>query len=378
MTFDEAKAVAQKMGFQNISIVKGETSIDKFFTPDIIEKYKPTPYTGIYMQFRMDGTVYIGKTKDLRNRFIQHREAGIVMKYIAFRHYPIKDLQAEELRFIQAARHLGLPLTNLMANTRKQKGTTKRIYDEIVTPEDQDIFLETVANAKNWTGIWANLMRNTSPKFRDEWLRFCALPRYAELMNAASDYIYSCMPSPEETAGLFWHSTLLDCPSKRADVPVISIRAGINNVLEIYYFRRVPKQYYVRIALAQSVLWEAFKDANALCTVLPGAVIDIPETKPATDDPDDMLKAKPFYRTAIPFQSPSQVASELVRPITQVNLKSLASLTVPFDAFETVIAHPVIMTSASMAAIAAMRSQAPIFHNHNPLLAKRLLSKQFD
>ena len=380
MQFEEAKTIAQKMGFQLFSVVTGETNINKFFPEASVRKYKENPYCGVYMQFRLDGNLYVGQTRDLRRRYAKHREHKSGTKYLAFLHCPPEKLDEEEIRCIEAARLLRLPLINMTCN-RTAPGRGKGCYDNVIAPEEQDAFIERAAECKSWTGSWATLFKNTAPVFRAEWERFCFISKGSDLLAAASAYVHTAIPCPEDTESDFWKSLLM--PQQRrggARRPAVAIHTGLTVGLELFCWNKIPRQYYAAVSLAPSVIREAFRTPEDFSAALPGAVLDMPPPDEPADDEDEtaaMMNVQPLNGKAVPFISPSQLASDIVRPVSQVNAKAPAVVTVPIDAFETVLQHPVIAAAAAMNAIAAMRLHPPLVNDHNPLLARRILTKRF-
>lgn len=380
MQFEEAKLIAKKIGFHVFSAVTGETNINKFFPEATVQKYKENPYCGVYMQFRLDGNIYVGQTRDLRRRYAKHREHKSGTKYLAFLHCPPERLDSEEIRCIEAVRLMKLPLINITSN-RDSSGFGKGCYDNLIAPEEQDAFIERAAGGKSWAGSWATLFKNTSPVFRAEWERFCFIGKGSDLLAAASAYVYTALPCPEETEAAFWKSLLM--PNQRgggAKRTAIIIHTGLAAGLELYCWNKIPCQYYASIALAPNIIREAFKSPEDFSAALPGASLYMPSPDELSEDEDEttaMMNVQPLNGKAVPFISPSQLAADIVRPVSQVNSKAPATVTVPIDAFETVLQHPVIATAATMNAIAAMRFHPPLVNDHNPLLARRLLAKRF-
>lgn len=62
MEFQEAKAIAERLGFQLFADVRGDTNALRLFTEDFRQKYGKKYRCGVYMQFRADGSCYIGQS----------------------------------------------------------------------------------------------------------------------------------------------------------------------------------------------------------------------------------------------------------------------------------------------------------------------------
>ena len=52
MEFQEAKAIAERLGFQLFADVRGDTNALRLFTEDFRQKYGKKYRCGVYMQFR--------------------------------------------------------------------------------------------------------------------------------------------------------------------------------------------------------------------------------------------------------------------------------------------------------------------------------------
>ena len=85
MEFHEAKAIAERLGFQLFADVRGDTNALRLFTEDFRQKYGKKYRCGVYMQFRADGSCYIGQSLDVDRRHKRHRELGVIVDYLAFR-----------------------------------------------------------------------------------------------------------------------------------------------------------------------------------------------------------------------------------------------------------------------------------------------------
>lgn len=88
MEFHEAKAIAERLGFQLFADVRGDTNALRLFTEDFRQKYGKKYRCGVYMQFRADGSCYIGQSLDVDRRHKRHRELGVIVDYLAFRGWP--------------------------------------------------------------------------------------------------------------------------------------------------------------------------------------------------------------------------------------------------------------------------------------------------
>ena len=98
MEFLEAKAIAERLGFQLFADVRGDTNALRLFTEDFRQKYGKKYRCGVYMQFRADGSCYIGQSLDVDRRHKRHRELGVIVDYLAFRCWPPSVLMENAFR----------------------------------------------------------------------------------------------------------------------------------------------------------------------------------------------------------------------------------------------------------------------------------------
>lgn len=120
MQFEHAIIIARHLGFQYLADVRHRPSMRKAFPKEAFtgmsEKGTPiTPrLTGIYLQFRTDGRLYIGQTVDLIRREQQHLDAGVRVDFLAFLPTPQSQLTLVERRLIHKAHDLKVPLGNVL------------------------------------------------------------------------------------------------------------------------------------------------------------------------------------------------------------------------------------------------------------------------
>lgn len=76
MEFLEAKAIAERLGFQLFADVRGDTNALRLFTEDFRQKFGKKSRCGVYMQFRADGSCYIGQSLDVDRRHKRHANSA--------------------------------------------------------------------------------------------------------------------------------------------------------------------------------------------------------------------------------------------------------------------------------------------------------------
>lgn len=84
-------------------------------------------------------------------------ELGVIVDYLAFRCWPPSVLMEKEDLCIQDALAVGVPLVNktLKCGTLKKSDD----YDQIFTPDEQDLFIERIAARQTPLTQWAELLQ---------------------------------------------------------------------------------------------------------------------------------------------------------------------------------------------------------------------------
>ena len=178
MEFQEAKAIAERLGFQLFADVRGDTNALRLFTEDFRQKYGKKYRCGVYMQFRADGSCYIGQSLDVDRRHKRHRELGVIVDYLAFRCWQPSVL---------------------MEKVKKSDD-----YDQIFTPDEQDLFIERIAARQTPLTQWPNFCKNAERSELRDWEIFSQHPRFMELYQKAAIYLKTTVPNPEESESVTW------------------------------------------------------------------------------------------------------------------------------------------------------------------------------
>lgn len=371
MNFEEAKSIADRLGFQVFADVRGDTNALRLFTPEIQKKYGKRHRCGVYMQFRADDTCYIGQSLDVDRRHKRHRELGVIVDYLAFRCWPPAALLEKEELCIQDAQALGLPLVNKVFTfgTRRKHDD----YDEIVTPEQQDLFIARIAGRQSALNQWPYLCKKADRAEIREWELFSQHPRFMELYRQAALYLKTTVPTPENTESVTWQCAL--CNDKQLQGvkrTLVKIRCGATVTFEIFYFSQAKNQYFVNLMVAPDLIYEAIESLKPGQAYLPFANLSLPPRRPAPTI-GDLEQSGALTDDQGAGEGPNAQAERLTRPIALVDTDNLGCLTIPFDALESVLEDDIVATAAAMANIACMRSQLVESADHNSLLAFRLL-----
>lgn len=371
MEFQEAKAIAERLGFQLFADVRGDTNALRLFTEDFRQKYGKKYRCGVYMQFRAGGSCYIGQSLDVDRRHKRHRELGVIVDYLAFRCWPPSVLMEKEDLCIQDALAVGVPLVNktLKCGTLKKSDD----YDQIFTPDEQDHFIERIAARQTPLTQWPNFCKNAERSELRDWEIFSQHPRFMELYQKAAFYLKTTVPNPEETESVTWQCALCNEKSLQGSIRwVIKIRCGATVTFEIFHYSQAKYQYFVNIAVAPDLVYEAIDSQKPGQQYLPFANLCLPPRRQPPTLKDLQINGI-FRKEGTDEDGPNAQAELLTRPIALVDTSSLGMLTVPFDALESVLEDDVIATGAAMANIACMRTQLVESADHNSLLAFRML-----
>ena len=373
MEFHEAKAIAERLGFQLFADVRGDTNALRLFTEDFRQKYGKKYRCGVYMQFRADGSCYIGQSLDVDRRHKRHRELGVIVDYLAFRCWPPSVLMEKEDLCIRDALALGVPLVNktLKCGTLKKSDD----YDQIFTPDEQDLFIERIAARQTPLTQWPNFCKNAERSELRDWEIFSQHPRFMELYQKAAFYLKTTVPNPEETESVTWQCALCNEKSLQGSIRwVIKIRCGATVTFEIFHYSQAKYQYFANIAVAPDLVYEAIDSQKPGQQYLPFSNLCLPPRRQPPTLKDLQINGV-FRKEGTDEDGPNAQAELLTRPIALVDTSSLGMLTVPFDALESVLEDDVIATAAAMANIACMRTQLVESADHNSLLAFRMLAR---
>ena len=327
MEFQEAKAIAERLGFQLFADVRGDTNALRLFTEDFRQKYGKKYRCGVYMQFRADGSCYIGQSLDVDRRHKRHRELGVIVDYLAFRCWQPSVLMEKEDLCIRDALALGVPLVNktLKCGTLKKSDD----YDQIFTPDEQDLFIERIAARQTPLTQWPNFCKNAERSELRDWEIFSQHPRFMELYQKAAFYLKTTVPNPEETESVTWQCALCNEKSLQGSIRwVIKIRCGATVTFETFHYSQAKYQYFVNIAVAPDLVYEAIDSQKPGQQYLPFANLCLPPRRQPPTLRDLQINGV-FRKEGADEDGPNAQAELLTRPIALVDTSSLGILTVP-------------------------------------------------
>lgn len=367
MDYDDLKSIAQILGFKYLTDVRGIT------TPNDLFKDKPiqgkSPFSGVYMLAYSDGGLYIGQTTNIKRRLAQHRENGYVIDYLAFKPcFRKENLLAEEEKSIKQAIGMKLPLTNeeLVMSTLP---IDESHFDEIVSPEEQELFISNIVNYLSINGQWANRIKLAKRTSLDDWQHFKLLPKAMDILALTKNYIYSTIPSPEETVDVAWRINLLPKSRRVVENYAMQVTCGSYNVFGIYSYPQLTHQYFVRFALAADFFHDALSHMPQNMP-FPWATLEFPD-EPKQHTVDDLENQKSgIHKQPVEGKSPEEIANRTVREIALADAQNPIWMTVPLDAFEETIKDTSVCTAAAIHNIACMRDSLCVQRMSNNELAQ--------
>lgn len=251
MTFEQAAEIARYLGFRFLADVRGLTNIKQAF-PEA-RRDERGRLTGLYVQFRGDGSVYVGRTVDLDRRFRAHRERGVVTSFLGFVNVAEAKLPEREAAMIALARDSKLPLANFTGNRKREVlGDTPFVeaYDE----EDVAAFLGRRTGGVGLHQQWMDVNRRADPAMRIRWKAFASLERSRELVDATAGYVATALIDPANTLGRF---TVLDVSDAQSHDVVLRLRAPYGNLFMVRRLKKAPRLYYARFLINRRVFAQA-------------------------------------------------------------------------------------------------------------------------
>lgn len=370
-TYREAAKIASDLGFKTIIDLRRTKSIAASVkqSKDLMKML-----SGIYIQFRPNDTIYIGKCKNLPLRHQQHLSQGRSMDFLGFRPTKLEKLDEEETQTINLALAQALPLVN-NAKTGVKTSQASLIsgldFDDFCSPEAQDEHMARILRFRTQPGGHGVIAEHASPMHLDAWEEFSRHRCASSMLDAAALYLAGAVPNPVETAKIFWSTSVMISNRQNARLPLLRIICGQDQSLEFFTFTRSPDVVFGTMALAANYFHHKGAAAR-IRAAFPWAKIEENEFVPPTTD--EIKAFSPFQRHGYP--SPTALAKDVVRPITQVKMRKPVRISFPLEAFSTLWAMDEVATAAAAHGIASMRRTfAPHPEQHNRSVEYELLSR---
>lgn len=357
MESDQALNLASRIGFPMIMNVDDRDHIapiiDDFrahnpddWPPGYSPKY---PYSGIYMFFHYDGTMYIGQSRDVDLRYYQEQSKwDVEIDYVAYLYTPVDELKETKIEIIKRAVKFRYPITNTEFVTPQLQDFANP-FDEIVSPIEQHEYLfkvkrrakreealdETEAMlSESELAAW-----NTFNSVLKGW-GFCSI----DLMRL---YIERVIPQPMETVDEFWHVSLPEPMDNADEHEIVSITCGDFKTFVLFYYENCPDRFFVRIAIT---------DVNFL-----------EEYDSLSDVEEDYDWAKFSFKTSRKLQDEDEVW-----PFEVVDTENLSYIEIPLNMSVWTLNDSDVLMSALLVVLACMREQTQEGSVSHPLLRETL------
>lgn len=113
--FDQFVEIARQLGFQRVFFAE---AIERL--PEYLQGYG----TGLYLQLRADGSLYVGETIDMERRQARHRELGVRLTALAvmpFQEMTEKERLEFETELIRKVKTFGYRMANKQKLGKEEK-----------------------------------------------------------------------------------------------------------------------------------------------------------------------------------------------------------------------------------------------------------------
>lgn len=182
---------ARSLGFPPLQSVAGRATI-----ADLV---RPGQRTGVYLLGFRTGEAYVGLSKDVASRFIQHCRCHLDIEWFTFKRIPAPKLAKEERRCIDAVERYGLDLRNVALTSFAPPSAD---LDALISESEQQKFLVSgKARAELQTIPRADDLRR---KHLNRFGTLIAHPCGAEAVSGLAAFLRVAVPCPAQTQVAFW------------------------------------------------------------------------------------------------------------------------------------------------------------------------------
>jgi len=258
-TLNTITSLLQNLGFSNSLDVMNQNSI----THLIPERSR----CGIYVLHLSDDTYYVGLSKDVTERFRQHRLRYSDITAISFKRLRQDNniLRAEERQIIYELDAANIPLLNKVHNTIPYSSSP---LDLLISSDQQRDWLDTGVTE------WAPLAESQTPIKPEKLVRdkrkmdeFHSLSYRRQIAAALKQYISTTIPAYQLTEGKYWSMSCL--PSTNGGWRAAAISLSYMETFVIF------KDGSCFVNIASTVFDEHFVDDAEFLKTYPGTSIEI-------------------------------------------------------------------------------------------------------
>lgn len=228
----------QALGFPKPRVVLGRVSIAK--------NYSSANRCGIYILYFSNGEFYVGQTKDVTRRFVQHLRIHHDIEKLTFKRVARKNLDAEERTVAKVLQRQGFSLRNILL-TSIPKG--KSDFDLVMSLEDQTRWLDdhSYMNVEGDRVIEPELRR----KYQERFLRLTQMPYAEKAIAGIRQYVRIGIPNPVRSEIAFWACSCLPSYANKR----VTIYSRINLFWqEVFNVHFENNQLWFSLHLTRSVL----------------------------------------------------------------------------------------------------------------------------
>ncbi|MDQ5826571.1 MAG: GIY-YIG nuclease family protein [Chloroflexota bacterium] len=232
----------QALGFPKPRLIAGRTSIADIF--------RPSNRCGIYILYFSNGEYYVGQSKDVTRRFVQHLRIHHDIEKLAFKRVARKSLDAEEAAIAAVLEGQGHKLRNILL-TSIPKGESD--FDLIMPLDDQDRWVagHDYVGPQGARIIEPELRR----KYQGKFLQLTQMPYAERAITGLRQYVGVGIPAALQSEVSFWSCSCLPNHPNRH----IAIYSRINLFWqEVFTAGLEGNQLWFSIHLALSVLEQEF------------------------------------------------------------------------------------------------------------------------
>ena len=232
----------QALGFPKPRVIAGRTSIADIFSP--------SNRCGIYILYFSNGEYYVGQSKDVTRRFVQHLRIHHDIEKLAFKRVARKNLDAEEAAVAAVLEGQGHKLRNILL-TSIPKGESD--FDLIMPLEDQNRWIagQDYMSPPGVRIVEPELRR----KYQGKFLQLTQMPHSEKAIAGLQHYLRIGVPAPLRTEVSFWSCSCLPSFHNKQ----ITIYSRINLFWqEVFTASLEDKQLSFSIHLTLSVLQKEF------------------------------------------------------------------------------------------------------------------------
>lgn len=354
-TLEAAQKTAAQIGFKHfLDMTAGGTVLQAMKHPEnSIEKT-----SGVYLQFRTQGGLYIGRTINLTARQQRHSELGHKTDYLAFISCPEMRQEALERELIGRAEEMGLKLLNRSKSLIQVARDPDAVYDDHFPAAFQERFLsEGCAHGVTRREKFLRVLENVSPAEREGWETFAAAPKAHLALELARRAVELAIPQPWDSARIWWILSLGTTNNKNARKLRLSVTCGQNSLLSIFAFHRSPSALFAELSLAFNIAGDRSREAEDMRRTFAWAHWEGLDFDPVTQEEKEAFV--PIFGKD--YASPEARRTDREREITIASLRPPVRVTCPIELMDLILEHPIVERAAIAAAIAGMRWR-PAFH----------------